>query len=211
MALFHKATVSPTKAEMLATWVPAQAWCSADPANPGAEATVIGAFRFDDPEGQVGIETFLVGVNHVVFHVPITYRPEPLEGAEEALITEMHHTALGTRWVYDGVHDHCYLTMVAAVAMTGQGEALGMVQYDGKWHVAPANVRIQGGGWTDERASVHGFEPVNADGDIATFANERFDLAIYRRPSPAPRQPLALTATWDGQPEGSLLAAVVQR
>ena len=70
----------------------------------------------------------------------------------------MQHSVLGTRWVYDGLRDPQFVVMLAAVAMTGQGEALGMVVYDGRWYIAPSNVRIQGGGWTQERVPVDGFE-----------------------------------------------------
>ena len=33
--------------------------------------------------------------------------------------------------------------MLAGVTMTGQGEALGMAVYDGRWYIAPSNVRIR--------------------------------------------------------------------
>jgi hypothetical protein len=65
----------------------------------------------------------------------------------------MQHSVLGTRWVYDGLRDPRHTIMVAAVAMTGQGEALGMAVYDGRWYIAPSNVRIQGGAWTQESSS----------------------------------------------------------
>ena len=79
--------------------------------------------------------------------VPLTYRDEPLDGAEDGLISEMQHSVLGTRWVYDGLRDSQFVVMLAAVTMTGQGEALGMAVYNGRWYIAPTNVRIQGGGW----------------------------------------------------------------
>lgn len=115
MALFHQATLTPSKADLLAAWVPDQRWA------PSGDLEVLGAFRFDDPDGQVGIETHMVRVAGTVLHLPLTYRPAPLDD-DAGLVTEMHHSALGTRWVYDGVHDPLYLVMVAAVAMTGQGE-----------------------------------------------------------------------------------------
>ena len=33
-----------------------------------------------------------------------------------------------------------------------------MAVYDGRWYIAPSNVRIQGGGWTEERVPIDGFE-----------------------------------------------------
>ena len=64
---------------------------------------------------------------------------------EDALITLMQHSVLGTRWVYDGLRDPRFVLMLAGVAMTGQGEALGMARYDRRWYIAPSNVRIRGG------------------------------------------------------------------
>src|SRR5918993_4220578 len=154
MALFHAATITPTKAELITEWAPTQPW------GPSADdpVEVIGSYRFDDPEASVGMEMHLVSAGGVVLHVPLTYRDAPLAGADDALITEMHHSVLGTRWVYDGLRDQQLVVMLAAVTMTGQGEALGMVMYEGRWYLAPSSVRIQGGGWTLERVPVDGFE-----------------------------------------------------
>ena len=154
MALFHRATITPTKAELIAEWAPTQPW--GPPADVPIE--VIGSYRFDDPDGRVGMETHLVTAGGTLLQVPLTYRDEPLDGADDALIVEMQHSVLGTRWVYDGLRDPRLVVMLAAVAMTGQGEALGMAVYDGRWYIAPSNVRIQGGGWTQERVPVDGFE-----------------------------------------------------
>lgn len=197
MALFHRATITPTKSELLAEWAPTRPWgpSAADPIE------VIGSYRFDDPGGRVGMETHLVTAGGALLQIPLTYRDEPLDGADDALITEMEHSALGTRWVYDGLHDPRLVVMLAAVTMTGQGEALGMVLYDGRWYVAPSNVRIRGGGWTQERVPVDGFELATDDATAAVLRNDRFQLTVHRRPVPGPRPPIGLTATWDGQQE----------
>src|SRR6476659_9396765 len=153
MALFHRATITPTKAELIADWAPTQPW---GPSAAGP-VDVIGSYRFDDPNGRVGMETHLVAAEGALLQVPLTYRDEPLAGAEAALITEMEHSVLGTRWVYDSLRDPRFVVMLAGVAMTGQGEALGLAEYAGRWYIAPSNVRIQGGGWTQERVPVDGF------------------------------------------------------
>src|SRR3954468_9014177 len=159
MARFHAATITPTKSELIAAWAPTQPW------GPSADdpVKVIGSFRFDDPDGRVGMETHLVTAGSTVLQVPLTYRDEPLEGADDALIVEMQHSVLGTRWVYDGLRDSRFVLMLAGVAMTGQGEALGMVEHEGRTYIAPSNVRIDGGGWTEQPAAVDGFE-LDADG-----------------------------------------------
>lgn len=207
MALFHRATLTPSKLDAIAAWIPGRPW--GPPA--GEQIDAVGAFRFDDPEGRVGIEVHLVAAGGAVFHVPLTYRDAPLDGAADALVTEMEHSALGTRWVYDGLNDPLFVTMLAAVAMTGQGEALGMVNVDGRWLIAPTNVRIRGGGWGLDRVAVDGFVGDDVDGAAPTFRNERFDLIVHRRPQPGPQPPVGLTAEWPGGPGAVVLAEVVER
>lgn len=90
MAIIHRATLVPTKAELLSAWLT-------------GEPEVLGAFRYDDPAGEVGIEAFLVRVGDQVRHVPLTYRGAPYDGA--TLVGTMEHSVLGTRWVYDGTTD----------------------------------------------------------------------------------------------------------
>lgn len=204
MGLFHAATVTPTKAEMISQWAPAQSWGPSD----GASIEVIGAFRFDDPNGRVGMETFLITADDGLFQVPLTYRDEPVEGAEHALIGEMKHSVLGTRWVYDALEDPLFVVMLAAVTMTGQGEALGMAVYDGRWYVAPSPVRIQGGGWTQERVPVDRFEITAQSATEVVLRNDRFELTFWRRPSVGSVGDMRLTATWDEHPDPVVLAAV---
>jgi len=207
VGIFHQATIAPTKAELIAEWAPTRPW-GPSPADP---IEVIGSYRFDDPEGRVGMETHLVAAGGVLMQVPLTYRDEPLKGADDALITEMQHSVLGTRWVYDGLRDPQLIIMLAAVAMTGQGEAVGMAVYGGRWHIAPSNVRVRGGGWTHERVPVDGFELLSDDATASVLRNDLFDLTIFRRPVPGPRPAIGLTATWDGQPDAVVVAEVRER
>jgi hypothetical protein len=210
MAIFHRAELTPTKAELIAAWAPTRPW--------GREAAAgietIGSYRFDDPEGRVGMEVHLVrAADGVVLQVPLTYRDEPLaDAADGALITTMEHSVLGRRWIYDGVRDPLFVTMLAAVTMTGQGEALGMAVYDGRWHVAPSEVRIHGGGWTLDRVPLDGFELGAEDEAAAVLRNDRFEVTLLRRPMPldGPRRALALTATWPGQDAGPVVVATVR-
>ncbi len=92
--------------------------------------------------------------------------------------------------------------------MTGQGEAIGMAVYDGRWFIAPTNVRIRGGGWSQERVPVDGFELIADDATATVLQNDRFSLTAFRRPEPGPRPPIGLTATWEGQAEAVVLAQV---
>lgn len=207
VAIFHRATINPTKDELIAQWAPTRPW--GPPV--GVAMEVIGSYRFDDPDGRVGMETHLVAAGQMLLQVPLTYRDEPLDGGEDAFITEMQHSVLGTRWVYDGLRDPHLVMMLAAVAMTGQGEALGMAVYEGRWYIAPTNVRIQGGGWTLERVPVDGFELGSDDASGAVLHNDRFEMTVFRHPRPGPRPAIGLTASWDGQENAVILAEVSQR
>ena len=206
MAIFHRANITPTKTELIADWAPTRPWgpTGADPIE------VIGSYRFDDPDGRVGMETHLLTAGAALLQVPLTYRDAPLDGAEDALITEMQHSVLGTRWVYDGLRDPRFVLMLAGVAMTGQGEALGMAVYEGRWNIAPSNVRIQGGGWTQERVPVDGFELESDEAHASVLHNDRFELTVFRRPVGGPRPAIGLTAHWDGH-DAVILAEVRER
>lgn len=207
MAIYHRATLTPTKLEAVAGWIPAQPWGPAG----DAAIEIVGAYRFDDPNGQVGIEVHLATDGDALYHVPLTYRDAPLLGADASLVCEMEHSALGTRWVYDGLGDPLFLTMLAAVAMTGQGQAVGMVELDGRMYVAPTNVRLHGGGWTPERVALDGFATDAPSSASPVCSNDRFDLIVHRRPVVAAPPPIGLTATWDEQPDPVVLAEVRER
>ncbi|CAM5241683.1 hypothetical protein SSPIM334S_06099 [Streptomyces spiroverticillatus] len=108
MATIHETTVIPTKLELLTRWLPTRPWYQGTSGTP--ELAKAGGFRLDDPEGEVGLEFMVVtdtsGASPVAYHVPVTYRGAPLEGAaEQALVGTTEHGVLGKRWVYDGAHD----------------------------------------------------------------------------------------------------------
>lgn len=123
MAVIHNTTLSPTKLELLATWLPTRPWYLGTAEVP--ELAKAGGFRLDDPRGEVGIEFMVVtdtsGDRPVAYHVPLTYRGAPLDGAERALIGTTEHGVLGTRWVYDGVEDPVLVKQLLAL-LEGRAE-----------------------------------------------------------------------------------------
>src|SRR4051794_28839888 len=111
MALIHRATIRPTKAELLSTWVPTQPWGE-------SELELVGAYRFDDPDGEVGIETHVLTTpDGDLLQVPLTYRGAPLDDADQLLICTMEHSVLGRRWIYDATGDPVYARALAAVLL----------------------------------------------------------------------------------------------
>lgn len=104
MADIYQAQLNPEKFDVISTWLSQQEWTAGIDVAPES-LTKISSYRFDDPDGQVGIEIHIVGAGEQVFQVPLTYRGAPLEGADEHLIATMDHSILGKRWVYAGMGD----------------------------------------------------------------------------------------------------------
>jgi hypothetical protein len=122
MSFIHRTTLTPTKLELLTSWLPAQPWYLGD-GKP--ELAKSGGFRLDDPKGVVGIEFMVAtdtsGDRPVAYHVPLTYRGAPLDGADAGLIGTTEHGVLGRRWVYDGTHDPVLVAELFAL-MVGKAE-----------------------------------------------------------------------------------------
>ncbi|WP_166804527.1 CG0192-related protein [Cryobacterium algoritolerans] len=147
MALIHQAELRPSKVELIGGWAPTQPWFEGDA---GSRFVSVGSFRFDDPDGEVGIETMLVWVGEgPVLQVPLTYRGAPLAGGDAWLIGTMEHSVLGRRWVYDSTGDPAYLAAVAAAALTGGRQAEQYIEIDGVRVLRESTADVAGSGKTD--------------------------------------------------------------
>jgi hypothetical protein len=124
VAIIHRATTTPTKLELAAAWLDRQG------AGGAGDLEMVGSYRFDDPEGEVGIEALLVRRASEVFHLPVTYRGAPLDGAGAHLITTMEHSVLGRRWVYEAEGDPVALACYVA-ALAGRQEQASLEIWDG--------------------------------------------------------------------------------
>lgn len=208
MALLHPATLNPGKLELLQAWVPHQPWAA------GVDTSVptrLGSYRFDDPDGEVGIETHLLGgADGQVLQVPLTYRGAPL-GDGEHLVTTMSHTTLGDRWVYDACHDPVYVATLSAVILTGAREAdLFAATEDGLvQEVATTCVRGSGSVPPAQVPQMSGFA-VHRDHSI-THLQGGLCLSVLHRPTQLSAldagRPV-LTGTWPGQQAPLLLATI---
>ncbi|MGW7609457.1 maltokinase N-terminal cap-like domain-containing protein [Streptomyces sp. NPDC054766] len=184
--------MTPTKPELLTGWLPKQSWYVGDTEAP--ELVKAGGFRLDDPEGAVGIE-FMVVVDAtaqppVAYPVPMGYRGAVLEGVpDEALIGTSEHGVLGTRWIYDGVHDPVVMAQLHAL-LRGETEPQHQSRSD----------------TPDPTVAVHGIGPGDA-----------FDVQVNRVPRPeevAQSSSGRLVAGW-ARPNGTtargVLADLVER
>lgn len=145
MAVVHKATLAPTKLQVMTRWLPEQEWFGGDPTT----LLVLGAYRFDDVDGEVGIQAHIVqDGDGVIYQVPMTYRAAPLPGGDQQLMAELEHSVLGRRFVYDGSHDPVFLRETARAALTGASNVTEwQEQPDGADPVAlPASMQVHGTG-----------------------------------------------------------------
>lgn len=137
----YTATVKPSKKKLAKTWLPSRAWA------PGGKIEKIGEYRFDDPEGEVGVETILWRTTDgTVLQVPFTYRGSPLAGADEYLVGTSDHSALGKRWVYDGCGDPVWAATLAAAILTGGTQAQMVIEKDGELIDVPPRIQVLGSG-----------------------------------------------------------------
>jgi hypothetical protein len=123
VAIIHRTTLTPSKLELLSSWLPSRPWYRGSGEDP--QLVKAGGFRLDDPAGEVGIEFMVAlhgdGEQVTAYHVPMTYRGSPLADAEDALIGTTEHGVLGRRWVYDATRDPVFVAQLAAL-VTGKAE-----------------------------------------------------------------------------------------
>jgi hypothetical protein len=209
MALLHpQADLRPSKLELLTDWLPTRSWYHG-PTRP--ELSRVGSFRFDDPDGEVGIETILIRVDKgLLMQTPLTYRGEPLDGGEEYFIGNSDHSVLGQRWIYDACGDPLYARVLAMAILTGATQADEFNEIDGQAVPRKASVFASGSGRQAEVPNLDVVVGVD-DGDPTRIRTGSVDLAVLRVLGDARTdEPLTLTATWSGQATPVLLAFATQ-
>lgn len=209
MALLHRAELRPSKLELVAAWLPGRSWFQ------GAAADIarVASYRFDDPAGEVGIETFLVRAGAgPVYQVPLTYRGAPLDGAEAWLVGTCEHSVLGRRWVYDGCGDPVYAAALADAVLAGADQAREYFEVDGRREYRELSMAITvDGARPAEVPHVDSVDRVE-DGDPTRIVAGPLELAVVRRlddhVDPSGRR---LTGSWEGQETPLTLAYATVR
>lgn len=209
MALIHQATLNPTKVELLAEWLPGRDWY----AGPTGEVRRVAGYRFDDPAGEVGVETLLVQVGDGPVHqVPLTYRGTPLSGADEWLIGTIEHSVLGRRWVYDAFGDPVYAAVLAHAILTGKGQVEEFVQVEDRLVPREPSMGIEVDGDVDAGAPDSGVVERVVEGDPTLIVTGTVELAVRRRLDVGNGLTGAvLTGTWAGQEAPVPLASATRR
>ena len=208
MALIYKATVTPSKLELLAAWLPAQAWYQAA----HGDLARVASYRFDDPDGEVGVETLLIRAGDgPIFQIPLTYRAAPLVDADEWLIGTTEHTVLGERWVYDATADPVYIAAAATIALTGGRQADLQVETDGELVLRDPTAVVAGSGSPDNSVAdlpevgdltirhEHGTTVVDAGGLRLVLARVLGDDDVLAADSDETTAREVLAGTWPGQ------------
>lgn len=176
--------------ELLEEWLPAHEWFPADAVGPVRR---VGSYRFDDPQGEVGLDGVVLGVGDATLHVPLTYRGRPLDGADAHLVGTAQHSVLGERWIYDAVGDPAFRAEATRVILTAGSQAdLLLDTGDGDGLVAlPVDLRVRGSGHL----------PGGRNGQ----GPDHLVVVRHLDGTAAPAGP-TLTGTWPGNEAGTLLA-----
>ena len=204
MALVYQAEIRPSKEELVAGWLPAQPWYDGPPA-PKVEK--LSAFRFDDPAGAVGVETLIVSVGDGRrLQVPLTYRGEPLAGAEQWLIGTMSHSVLGDRWIYDGCGDPVYAAALATTILSAGSEAPEYVDNDGVPVQRPTVMQVRGSGSPVTSPQVTAVLRVGS-GDPTVIGTDSAELSVVRVLGALASGGSVLTVSPEGGAEPLLLAS----
>ncbi|MDG4828859.1 hypothetical protein O7627_06010 [Solwaraspora sp. WMMD1047] len=213
MALLHRATMVPTRLELIAGWLPGQPWYQGpDP----AELERVASYRFDDPAGAVGMETLLVRCGDgQLYQVPLTYRDAPFDGGDERLLGTGEHSALGRRWIYDACGDPVYAATLASVIVGEVGQADEFYETEGQLDRRERSMTVTGeagSDWTGGESVDTGVGAVRSvrSADPTILVTDRVELSVIRRldrPDGADAvQGAMLSGTWPGQPTPRPLA-----
>lgn len=178
----HTATLTPTKQELAEAWLPTRSWAPDGLLGEVAPLAKIAEYRFDDPQGEVGVETILWRTEAGgLLQVPFSYRAEPLEGAEEFLVGTCDHSVLGKRWVYDGCADPVWAATLTAAILTGGTQAQMVIDHDGELVDVPPRMQVRGSGSANaEVPAVSAISSVHEDSPVTTVSAGEVTLSLAR-------------------------------
>ena len=184
--VYSTTVLNPTKAEILHQQF--------------GPVTNIGAFRFVDPNGKVGIETLLVReTDGALLQFPVTYREQCISDTHEVGTTE--HSHLGTRHITKIVADPVAVTEIIRVILEGDTN---VQRSDGK--TSPYEIRGTGTAGVDTLTlgNIHlkKIADTVVTGHIDVNGNRKaFSLSL---PTQVPVIPAA-AADKNGMPETALI------
>lgn len=172
----HTATLSPTKQELVEAWLPSRSWATGQKV-----VGKVAEYRFDDPDGEVGVETILWRTDDdTVLQTPLTYRAAPLDGAEEHLIGTTDHSVLGQRWVYDGCGDPVWAATLVDTIWTAGRQAQMFIEQDGRRVDVPPRMQVRGSGSDGSAPRVSSIDGVAGEGAVTVVTADQVEIALAR-------------------------------
>lgn len=193
MSIIYDAQMNPDKQAILEGWVPAQPWARGG----SGQLRRLGAYRFDDPAGEVGLEGHLIRLGDgPILHVPLSYRGSADPALAPWLVATTDHSVLGRRFVYDAIGDPVYTAAVVAAIRGALSESEQFLSVDGELSPIPASAVVRGSGEAPGGLGRADFAAAAVtEGEIA-LSGETV-LLIHRRPGAA--QPAAGAGTLTGE------------
>jgi hypothetical protein len=175
--VYATATLEPTKQELAEAWLPSQPWAAGV-----SSVTKLAEYRFDDPDGEVGVETIVWRTpDGTLLQVPFTYRATPLDGAEAHLVGTSQHSALGSRYVYDGCYDRVWAATVVPAPLTRGPQTPTQVQHDGQLVDVPARLPVRGSGAPGAAVpEISSVDAVSDDGGVTTVVAGPVTISLAR-------------------------------
>jgi hypothetical protein len=194
VALLYDATLTPGKRDLIKAWLPTRTWFDGDLGRkPHA------AFRFDDPDGEVGVECFLFGAEDgseaSTLLVPMSYRGAPLDGADAHLIGTTQHSVLGPRWVYDACGDPVAVSAILTAILSGGHEAPLTMEQDGQIVTFEPTCRVSGSGTASDAVRADSVT-VTDSGDPTVTRADDLELVLARVVGTPVSGHDTLTAQW---------------
>lgn len=205
MAIIHQATLTPSKLELLGAYL--SDWIQLVE-HVGDSLTSVGAYRFDDPAGEVGIETHILTSEGGPFlHIPVTYRSAPRAGIDGALIGTMEHSVLGTRWMYDATTEPIYVGELVRTILTGGLEAPEMVETPDGPRPRATKAQIRGSGHDDAAVPAIGSVAAERSGTTTRIVAGDTTIVVSHvlsdgDPPPSPH----VSGVWAGRGQATTLA-----
>lgn len=191
MAQIYNAELSPSKNQVIATVL----------GTDEADIEKLASYRFDDPADQIGMEVHIVRTpDGSVLQVPLVYRPEPLEDAEEdELITTMEHSVLGTRYVYLGMSDPVFAEALdVTISEERSGAEQFLVDGDTQTPITEGLATVTGTGEIE-------LEEEEDDENLVGVLELLAELDLDGLSEEEAAQPGQLIGTWEGQDTPVLL------
>jgi hypothetical protein len=192
--VYPNATLTPSKKELMLGWLPSRSW------HDGNEGrTITGSFRFDDPEGEVGCEGFLLGGEGLpTYFLALTYRNEEIAGADADLVGTTEHSELGTRWVYDGCADPVFVSEMTRAILTG-GTGVDH-EYDlGEGpQFSPTSAQVRGSGNAEVEAPAITAVGWHDEGPLTIIDAGPLEIAVARVVGTYVDAAETLSVTWKG-------------